>query len=476
MTDASALVGAAAGSHNSGWRHHWRVLRESWALESERRKGRVTWRETDFLPAALEIVETPPNPLGRWIAWIIMAFFGAALVWSVVAQIDVVAIAQGKVITEGRNKLVQASDAGVVRAIHVRDGQHVKRGEAMLTLDPTASGADRAQAAAALQAADIDMERGRTLLAALQGRPLAFTPPAGTPDHIITTQRQLIASRLGELNARVATLQAQAAEARAMEGAARAEMSRLADTLPFLTQRVEARRGLAEKGYTSKLGQLELEQQRTDHERQITVQQQNAARARANAAGVIQQIAMARAEALRQVLSDLAKAEADSRQAREELTKADKRSRMQVVRAPADGTVQQLAVYSEGAVLKAADPILVVVPDDARLIVEAQVLNKDAGFVHAGQLVTVKLEAFPFTRWGTLTGTLIWVSRDAVADEKLGPVYTARISVVAPPRNIGIAISPGLTATVEIKTATRRVIDYLLSPLERRAREAGRER
>ncbi len=173
---------------------------------------------------------------------------------------------------------------------------------------------------------------------------------------------------------------------------------------------------------------------------------------------------------------DLAKAEADARQAEEELTKADRRQSQQVVRSPADGLVQQLAVYSEGAVLKAADPILVVVPDKGELIVEAQVLNRDAGFVKVGQPVTVKLEAFPFTRYGTLEGKLAWISRDAIQDEKLGPVYSARVTVTPPPRGSSIDVTPGLAATAEIRTETRRVIDYLLSPLERRVSEAGRER
>jgi hemolysin D len=145
---------------------------------------------------------------------------------------------------------------------------------------------------------------------------------------------------------------------------------------------------------------------------------------------------------------------ADARQAEEELTKADRRQSQQVVRSPAEGLVQQLAVYSEGAVLKAADPILVVVPDKGELIVEV------------GQPVTVKLEAFPFTRYGTLEGKLAWISRDAIQDEKLGPVYSARVTVTPPARGSAIEVTPGLAATAEIRTETRRVIDYLLSPLE----------
>ncbi len=467
---------SAAADTTTGWRHHWEVLKESWAAETARRANLVQWKEADFLPAALEVVETPPNPLGRIILWAIMVFALLALVWSIVAKLDVVATAPGKVITSGRNKLVQAADAGTVREIHVRDGERVKKGQALVTLDPTNAGADQAQAAANLQAAEIDMARSNALLAALRGESWSFTPPEGTPEPLAATQRLLIRTRLTELEAKIATLHEQASEARAIEAGARAETARLSDTLPLLTERVEKRRQLAEKGFSSRLGQLELEQQKIDHERQIVVQRQNMARARANMAGVNQQIAMARAEAVREVLADLAKAEADARLAREELTKATQRQSQQVLRSPVDGVVQQLAITSEGAVLKAADPILVVVPDSGELIVEAQVLNRDAGFVEAGQPVTVKLEAFPFTRYGTLEGRLAWISRDAIQDEKLGPVYAARVTVQPPPKGSAIEVTPGLAASAEIRTDERRVIDYLLSPLERAVSEAGRER
>lgn len=475
------LAGAIARNPGilAGWGRHWAVLRDSWALESERRKTRQRWRETDFLPAALEVVERPPNPLGRAVLWALLAFVAFALAWSVIAKVDVVAVAPGKVIAAGRNKLVQSAEGGVVRAIHVQDGEAVKKGQPLVTLDPTASGADLAQAAAQLQTAEIDAARSRALLSGLRGGPATFAAPAGTPREISATQRQLISSRLTELAAKVGTLREEAAEADASSRGAVAESARLNDTLPLLRERVERRRELANKGFTSRLGQLELEQELVNHQRQMDVQHQQAAGARATRAGVTQQIAMARAEAVREVLADLTKAEADMRLAREELTKADQRSGYQVIRAPVDGTVQQLAVFAEGAVLKPADPILVVVPAGAELVVEAQVLNKDVGFVRPGQPVTVKLEAFPFTRFGTLEGRLVRISRDAVQDEQLGLVYTARVAVEPPnaqARAEGVAMAPGLVATAEIKTDERRVIDYLLSPLQRRVSEAGRER
>lgn len=471
------LATIAVGDADWGWRRHWHVLKDAWSLETERLKDKHSWRESDFLPAALEVVETPPNPLGRIILWVLVAFVTLAILWSFIAKVDVVAVAPGKVVAAGRNKLVQAAEGGVVRAIHVRDGQQVRRGQALVTLDPTATGADQAQALANLQTAQVNAARSRALLAGMSGHAATFVVPAGLPAEVAVTQRQLIASRLAELNAKVAGLYEQAAEARATGAGASAEVARLRDTLPFLVDRVERRKTLTEKGYASRIGQSELEQQRVDHERQIAVQGQNAARARAGIANVAAQIVEARSTAQREVLADLTKAEAEMRLAREELTKADLKSRQQVLRAPVDGTVQQLAVYTEGAVLKPADPILVVVPREGELVVEAQVLNPDIGFVRPGQEVTIKLDAFPFTRYGTLSGRLEWVSRDAVQDDKLGPIYQTRVKV--DPNQMltsGIPLSPGLQVTAEIKTSERRVIDFLLSPIERRLSEAGQEK
>lgn len=461
------------------WAHHWEVLRESWALETERRRGATRWRETDFLPAALEAVETPPNPLGTTILWTLMALVGFALGWSILAYVDVVAVADGKLVAEGRNAIVQAADGGVVRAIHVRDGQSVKAGQALLSLDPTTTGADRAQAEAALLAARLDRARALGVLDGLRGGTAGFVAPPGLPEAVAAAEARLVRERVAGIRAKLGTLAQQAAEARAEEDASRHEAARLQDTLPLLDDRVARRKILADKGLSSRLLQLELEQQRIDHQRRITIEADNGRRAAASAAGVIQQLALAKADAAREALDELSKAETEIRQREEELLKAEQRSRQQVLFSPVAGTVQQLGVTTIGAVLKPADPILVVVPDDARLVVEARVLNRDAGFVREGQPVTVKLEAFPFTRYGTVPGRLVRISRDAVQDEKLGPIYEARVAIDQ--RTIDadgrrVVLSPGLTATAEIKTGTRRVIDFLLSPLERRLAEAGRER
>ena len=466
-------MGATAGIG-----HHWGVLRDAWTTESARRAAAPKWRETDFLPAALEIVETPPNPLGRWLLWSMMGCVGAALAWSLIARVDVVAVAPAKVIATDHNKLLQATDVGVVRRIFVRDGQSVKRGQPLVTLDPTETGAEKAQAEAALTTARVDAARERAVIAGLTGGSPRFIAPPGTAPEVVATQRALIASRLTEYASQQANLRAQGQEAAAQRGAASAQIARLSETMPYLQERIAKRRILVDKGFGSRLLQPELEEQKVDREHQASVEAQNAARADATLAGVRQQIAAARQTMLKDAYAALGKAEAEVRQREEELTKATGRSGLRVLRAPVDGTVQQLAVYTEGAVMKAADPILVIVPSGGPLVVEAKVLNRDEGFVSVGQPVTVKLEAFPFTRYGTIKGRLAWISRDAVEDEKLGPVYAARIALSCLPGGPALCaeVDPGLTASAEIRTGERRVIDFLLSPLERRVAEAGRER
>jgi hemolysin D len=191
------------------------------------------------------------------------------------------------------------------------------------------------------------------------------------------------------------------------------------------------------------------------------------------------QIRETREQARHTALVDLAKAEADAILRREEVTKARQMNSFQRLFAPVDGTIQSLDVHTVGGVVEAAKPLMTVVPSNGGLEVEARVLNKDVGFIRVGQEAAVKLEAFPFTRYGTVPARVRSISRDAVQDKELGLVYIATITlersyVDADGRRYGLA--PGLAATVDVKTGTRRIISYLLSPLQTSIAQAGRER
>ena len=463
----------------SGLRHHWEVLKEALLAERKRKASFIASREVDFLPAALEVTERPVSPTARVTAWVLLIGLVLTMLWTVFGQVDVVASAPGSLIPTGNVKLVQSPGAGVVRAIYVRNGDVVRKGQALLDLDPTIVGADLAAAQKALASMELDIARNRAIADALSGKGLDFIPPPGTPAEIAETQRRLIAAQLAELEATAASLANARLVALADARAARATAARLGDTVPMLDRQIERMNRLDAKGYAPGQRLIELERQRRAEAGERAVALAQIDRGEADARRYDQQIRESRENARRTALTDLAKAEAEAILRREEVTKAAQMNRFQRLVAPVDGTVQNLEAHTIGGVVEAAKPLMTVVPAEGSLEVQARVLNKDVGFVREGQEAAIKLEAYPFTRYGTVPGRVRSISRDAVQDKDLGLVYIATITlerstIDADGKRYGLA--PGLAATVDIKTGTRRIISYLLSPLQSTLAQAGRER
>jgi len=457
---------------------HWTVFRASWAEENERQKTKKRYKDQEFLPAALEILEKPPSPLGRVIIWTIMAFVTIAVLWATFGRVDVVASAPGKTLPRERVKVIQAPDVGVVRAIRVSDGERVKAGDALIDFDPTNAAAEQAQAKEQLAISEIDLKRGETLLSWLDGGSKVF--PVGEINEAIARRQQaLINAEIAEYSAQSETLRKQREERAADVAVVNGEIAKLRQTAPMAREQAEAREKLVKEGFGARLVWLEAKERQVTMEQDLAIAREQAVKSGAALAAVDRQIDQLREEFRKNILADLAEAEARARLAREDLNKADLRYQLQSLKSPIDGVVQQLAVHTIGAVIKPADPIMVVVPGEGELIVEAMILNKDIGFVEEGDEVEVKLEAFPFTKYGVIEGELEDISNDAIQDEKLGLVYPARIKLHKQAIAVNgrdIALSAGMAATVEVKTGTRRIIEYLLSPLLRYRDEALRER
>lgn len=458
--------------------HHWTAVRD--ALDNERARSRRVLRteEADFLPAALEVVERPVSPTARVTAWVLLGLFAAALLWLVLGRVDVVASAPGKLAPADDVKLIQPGAAGIVHAILVRDGQSVRAGQPLVELDPTVSDADTAQASKALETAMLDAARLHAVLSALDGQGLRFTPPAGTTADVAATQIALARAQLAEIQATSRTHAADTQVAQAARAEAQIEAAKLTETLPLLDEQIAANEKLLEKGYVSKLRVIEMRRQRLSAARDRDAALATARKAEAQIAVTGGNSSQSTAEARARVLADLAKAESDARQRREELTKATKRSSLQRLVSPVDGTVTQLAVHTVGGVVEAAKPIMVIVPARGKLVAEVAIANKDVGFVSAGQPVALKIEAFPFTRYGAVEGRLEQISSDAIQDEKRGLIYTARVTLDrATIRRDGatVALTPGMAVTADIRTGRRSLASYLLSPIDEIRRTAGRE-
>ncbi|GMN04441.1 HlyD family type I secretion periplasmic adaptor subunit [Erythrobacter sp. MTPC3] len=486
---------------------HWQVLREAWRGQTQADKAFKPKDEHEFLPAALEIMEKPPSPGMRWLLLLTCTLFVLALVWAIFGKIDVVATAAGKTVPGGSAKVIQPIEIGAVRAIHVTNGQFVKQGDLLIELDPTLSEADEAQSVQSLQSARIIEARNDALLAHLNGGSTRFAAPEDTPPDIARTQQAFIDSAIAQYEAQASALRQQRAENQAQLAGASAEIAKLEEALPYIDQQLNARAELAEKGFYSKLQLLEYEQLRAEHLRNIEVQQANQMRAQASIGRIDAELRNLRASFGKTAFTDLAEANDRVGLAQEELRKSERRRQYQEMRSPVDGVVQQLAVSTVGGVVQPAQPLMVIVPcssGDATsamscnsgITIEAFVQNKDIGFISVGQRVAVKLEAFNFTDFGLIEGEVTNISRDAIDQSQRpagtardsngrpvqpGLVYAARIELACGPDDptrhpLCNRVQPGMSVQAEIKTGKRRIIQYLLSPINQAMSEAGRER
>lgn len=458
---------------------YWDVVRSVLAEEKARAKQLLRTDEVSFLPAALEIIERPVSPTARATTWALLLLLVITLLWLTFGQIDVVASAQGRLIPVDSVKLIQPAEAGVVRAILVQDGQHIRKGEALVDLDPTVSTAEAVQAERALETAELDAARSRAILSALNGRALSFVAPLGTAPNVVANQAELARAQLDDILATAATHGADRQAAVAARGEASVQAIKLTETLPLLDEQIAANEKLLAKGYVSKLKVIEMRRQRLSAARDRDIALETSSKAAAQMAAAGSGMAQSRAEARAKVLMELTKAEADARLRREELIKARQRSSLQRLVSPVDGTVTQLAIHTVGGVVEAAKPIMVVVPSTGSIVAEVKVLNKDIGFVRAGQPAAIKLEAFPFTRYGTVPGRIESVSSDAVEDEKQGLIYTVRVRLGRETllRDASmVPLSAGMAVTADLKTGRRSILSYLISPIDEARREAGRER
>ncbi len=434
-------------------------------------------RAAEFLPAVLEIEQAPPSPVGRAILWTIVVVFLSAVAWAWLGWVDIVAVAPGKIIPSGYSKVIQPYETGVVASIHVQDGQMVQRGEVLIALDPTQNRADQDRAANEFQAARVDAARLRALIAGKR----TFEAPAGADPKYVALQRDLLRDQVTEFQSRVAAASHLIEQRKAALGQTTENIRRLEATLPIEAERADAYKRLLEDHYVSKMDYLQFEQQRIDKAQELAQTRKKLVQDQAALAEAEKNYRALVSEFQRSKQVELSIAETKAVSLSHDVVKASQKAELQKLVAPIDGVVQQLAVHTVGGVVTPAQSLLIVVPKDHPVEVEAHVENKDVGFVQEGQAVEIKVETFPFPIYGTIPGRVVSVSDDAVPleREKGGLVYAARVSVdraTMPVEGKQVHLSPGMAVTVEVKTGRRRVLEYLLSPILKSATESLHER
>ena len=459
---------------------HWTVWKAAWQAE----KGSGTMgagyltpspSATEFLPAVLEIQQAPPSPIGRAILWTILAVFTAGALWATFGWIDIVATAQGKIIPSGYSKTIQPYETGVIASIHVQDGQTVKKGDVLIELDPTLNRADRDRAVNEYRAAKVEAARLRALIAGLS----TFEAPGDSDAAYVVLQQQLLRDQLAEYQAKVAAAQHLADQRKAALDQTRENILRLEATVPMEAERAAAYKRLLEHEAVTKMDFLQAEGQRIDKTQELAGQKTRLQQDMAALAEADKHYRAMISEFQQSKQAELSILETKAASLTQDVTKAGQKADLQRLTTPIDGVVQQLAVHTVGGVVTPAQPLLIVVPQEHPVEVEAQVENKDVGFVSEGQPVEIKVEAFPFTLYGTIPGRVLTVSGDAAPVEKVGLVYPTRVSMDRGTIQVEgkqVHLTSGMAVTVEIKTGQRRVIEYLLSPLLKSVQESLRER
>lgn len=456
--------------------------------------------EIAFLPAALEVVETPASPAGRAIAATVIAVFCFALLWAALGHIDIVASASGKIIPRGGTKVLQPFETGIVRAIHVSDGQRVNAGDVLIELDPSINKSERNHLQADLTAAQLEMARLKAGLADVEDPLTAFVPPPDAPQALIDVQRDYLVKQTAEFRAKIKALERQREQKQAERSTIDATIGKLSTIIPIVQQRVDIRKISSDREYTSKYQYFEALQVLVEQQQDLNVQRSRLKEADASIAALTDERSQSIAEFQRTLFGQLVEAERKADGLAYDVAKSQQKINAQFMTAPIAGTVQQLAIHTVGGVVTPAQVLLTIVPLESRLEIEAMVPNRDVGFVHPGQKAQIKVDTFNFTKYGLLHGEVLSVSRDAIVrdrpaerstEKNLGSnsessepkgqelSFAARVSLDRSQMQVDdelINLTPGMAVTVEIKTGSRTVLGYLLSPLAKYGHDSLRER
>jgi hemolysin D len=442
-----------------------------------------------FSPALLRLEETAPAPLGRAVLLALLGLLAATLTWAAFAPLDIVAVAEGKLVPSGYLKIVQPSEQGLVREVFVREGERVAQGQVLARMDAALLAADGRALSADYQAKRLTMRRIEAQLAGGSLVREGGDPPAA--------YAQAEAQRLANARAHENALaQERTIGERARHDLAAAEelRSKLAQVLPHYREQEIAFDKLARDGFAGRLLLSEKQRERIEKEQDLRSQESLIAAARATIAQSSARLLQIEADYRRQLRAELAEAAPHADRLREELAKQAHRHALLELRAPQAGVVKDLATHTPGTVVAPGTILMTLVPLGEKLRAEVWVSNDDAGFVRDGQKAQLKVVAFPFQKYGMMRGNVLQVSADATEapnpnirsggltgrDRSVGALaFRALIDLDTQVFESGgrrYALMPGMQVTAEVNLGTRTILEYLLSPLRRAFHEAGRER
>ena len=451
-------------------------IKELWKSFIE---GRDDAKDTEFLPSILEVVETPPSPVGRLVMWSVIILLVCALLWSFLGKINEVAVAPGKVIPTGQVKTIQVKNKGVIKEIFVKEGQHVEEGEKLVVMDPTTTDADTASLKKRAAYFKLDIER---LEAEQNGTGFAPSRTEDLEPSDVLAEQSLYQSRVSQYQAERSAAQMAVAQKQAALSTEEENLVKYEGMLEIAVEKEERLKQLVADNAIAEFQLLEQTSQRINVEKTADAQRQTVAKAQSELSEAQARMANVDAAYQKDVMSAMVESKKQYAAYNEEIKKADEDQRLATITAPCSGRVYNLAVNTVGGIVTDAQPLMMIVPDGVELELEVWADNKDIGFIHEGQEAEVKVTTFNFQKFGIVKATVDEIGADAYTDKtdpEKNKKYRLLLKVVDDNLNVfgtNPELTPGMEVNAEIKIKEKRIIDFFLEPFSKNISEALRER
>ncbi|EPP20217.1 Membrane-fusion protein [Vibrio fluvialis PG41] len=437
--------------------------------------------EYEFLPAIISIQESPPSPIGRLILWILMIFLSAIIIWSIFAEVDIITSSNGKILPNGKVRVVQSSVSGQVKEIYYREGQFVEKGAVLVSLDKTIIDAE-------IKKLKLQLSEKTALLNSLSAiietlkNDLKIVSPKNQkwiPTRISKRNNELfeseIASFISSYNVQKNKLEVLVSNINESE----VKISKINETLPIIKKRENSYKELYNKSMGSESEYLKHKQLRIEAEYELQSLNSSIKSMIVEMEGQLETLSEMKSRKRYETHNRISELLSEIEIYKEDLIQKEKNKMLHDIISPISGFVQDLAISSYGESVTVAEDILRVVPNKDELIVEALVPSKDIGFIEKSQDVIIKVDTYDFVKHGYLVGKTYDISNDSIEDEKLGVVFKVKIKIESNKINLSgmkATISSGMSVTVDIKTGKRKIIEFFLNPIKRTIKESVSER
>jgi hemolysin D len=439
----------------------------------------------DFSPPLLRLQASSPNPLGRKVLWALLVLLVLLAVWSVVGRLDIVAVAEGKLVPQSYVKIVQPSESGIVKEILVKEGDTVRAGQVLMRMDTLITDADAKSIGSDLEGKRLALRRVDAELA-----DAPFHVLAGDPPHLVAAAQAQYRANRAAFQAALAEEKSRLAKARQDLAAALEVQRKFAAILPHYREQEKAFDKLGKDGFAGGVLVSDKRRERIEKEQELATQDHMIESARAGVQQSEMKLVQIDSDYRRQLHVERGEAQRAFDQLSQELAKQTHRKELLELKATQDSVVKELATHSIGTVVQPGTVLLTLVPFNETLRAEVWLTNDDIGFVKQGQTVRLKFAAFPFQKYGMVQGTVEHIGADAV-DNTQAAGEGARPGATAPSTFKALVslktssleadgarfpLSAGMQANAEILLGTRTVLEYLLSPMQKAWHEAARER